>query len=126
MEYLYLHAPIKNVYGHTDHCAYYKMGSPGYTETPGKIVLRGDLMLFKSIEDMLAGARQTDNFKFEYIVTDDFIDSQPFPYSSQRIVFAMLSKIVESVPDEDGNETNLLSGLIGEVGFQSAEITVYS
>ena len=122
MEYLYLHTAIEDVYGHSCACLIPNLENPSFTTDPSETRFDGSLKMYISISHFAAGNRAVDNFKFSYLISDEFIDSMSSLTATGKILEAILRKCIESVPDADGAETNLLPGNVGAAGFQSAVV----
>lgn len=77
----------------------------------------GNIHLWDSVDAMNQDATLLDNCRFIYDgFTEEEIDGDTLA--------AIIGRIMDSVPDTDGNETNLLPCNAGFVGFQDAELIV--
>jgi len=92
-------------------------------ETTGDISCNFKLTAYLSTEDYEAGMKQVDCFRDERpVVTQDELNAAQGTTAGQKLKRAFTDKAMESVLDDEGNETNLFSGNIGEIGFQDATI----
>ena len=108
---MYLEKTIENVYG--DNANALIISSADFKAIGGGLhQATGNLALYKDIASV-GVKRSSDNFTFSYELTGAEIDGK-----TTEILY---NKIIESVL-VDGEETNTLSGLVGQVGFQDAVI----
>ena len=80
---------------------------------------RVEFRAYASLEAYQASGKLVDNFqaRLAYTITDEEIKSQPDEAISDKITRALLNKIVTSVPDEHGNETNKFNGNAGDIDY---------
>lgn len=108
----YLEKTIENVYGDNANCFVITKAEV----TPqwwGIHIATWNLSLFKDAPSIWV-KQFSDNFKFNYELTQEDVD--------WNTTLVLYNKIIESVLDEDDNETNLLNGNVWQIGFQDAVI----